>query len=324
MSSRLVTLFTAALFVVLAVSGIVAYLRPFSLQVVGLHALAGFAFVAVVVLHLSANYRSMARHLRSPWLGVTLLVTGLFSLVLWWQPRPVRKVLGWSRNLGPALDRFERSERGMLYHYAPDPDYQLILEIRTGPSYDWERPPRLAIWLENASHYHILTLLEPTEGDRETQLPYWASKVRGWREAREEAERRQQKLEEYVDAVSSPTENHSFNPADYILPGKSVSPMPYRLMVEINQPGDPSSSVEDQPSLIYQVEIDNFIPRSFQLLDLVGYPLSEEREGTSAWAIYYVDERFDSALDLIDSALLTIERGEGEAKNESPPKQAAP
>jgi hypothetical protein len=29
-----------------------------------------------------------------------------------------------------------------------------------------------------------------------------------------------------------------------------------------------------------------------------------------AWGLYYVDESFGSALDLIDSALLTIERGE--------------
>jgi hypothetical protein len=28
------------------------------------------------------------------------------------------------------------------------------------------------------------------------------------------------------------------------------------------------------------------------------------------WALYYVDGSFDSALNLIDSALLTIERGQ--------------
>jgi hypothetical protein len=77
------------------------------------------------------------------------------------------------------------------------------------------------------------------------------------------------------------------------------------LLLEINQPGD------DQPSLVYAVEIDNSLPRTFQLLELRGYPKREDGEdGKEAWPLYYVDESFSSALDLIDSALLTISRGE--------------
>ena len=61
--------------------------------------------------------------------------------------------------------------------------------------------------------------------------------------------------------------------------------------------------------MVYQVEVDNFDPRTFQLLELVGYPVEEETEdGKEEWAIYYVDERFGSAMELIDSALLSIER----------------
>jgi hypothetical protein len=66
------------------------------------------------------------------------------------------------------------------------------------------------------------------------------------------------------------TQNSSFDPADYILPGDNDESLPYRLLIEINQPGD------DQASLVYAVDIDNFDPRTFQLLDLVGYPKREE------------------------------------------------
>ena len=61
---------------------------------------------------------------------------------------------------------------------------------------------------------------------------------------------------------------------------------------------------------MYSVEIDNADPRAFQLLDLIGYPKHEEnnKDGKEVWALYFVDERFDSALGLIDSALLTIDR----------------
>jgi len=311
MSQRFVTLLTATSFLVLAGTGVIAFIGPFSLTVVGLHALMGFAFVALVIFHVAASSRAMTRHLRSPTLWTTLALTTLVTAILWWQPRPVKAILGLSGNLGPALDRFEVSERGMVYRYSPDPDYKMVLEIRSGASYDPKNPPRVAIWLENQSHYHIKTLLEPEGEDSDTQLPYWAFKVAGWEAALEEAKKRDASLDDLVHAVSSPTENSSFDPADYILPQKSESSMPYRLLIEINQPGDATEKIDDQPSLVYQVEIDNFDPRTFQLLDLVGYPVKEEAEdGEIEWPLYFADERFDSALDLIDSALLTIERGE--------------
>ena len=50
--------------------------------------------------------------------------------------------------------------------------------------------------------------------------------------------------------------------------------------------------------------------RVFQLLDLVGFPTREadDEKGEEVWGLRYVDDRFDSALKLIDSALLRIER----------------
>ena len=35
------------------------------------------------------------------------------------------------------------------------------LEIRAGTEYNKENPPNMAIWLENASLYHIKTLHKP-------------------------------------------------------------------------------------------------------------------------------------------------------------------
>lgn len=56
--------------------------------------------------------------------------------------------------------------------------------------------------------------------------------------------------------------------------------MPYKLLIEINQPSDTYGSLDDQPSLDYAVEIDNSLPRTFQLLDLIGYPQREVVNGT--------------------------------------------
>ena len=61
---------------------------------------------------------------------------------------------------------------------------------------------------------------------------------------------------------------------------------------------------------MYAVEIDNALPRTWQLLELRGYPKrgEDDAKGRETWGLYYVDETFTSALELIDSALLTIER----------------
>ncbi len=78
--------------------------------------------------------------------------------------------------------------------------------------------------------------------------------------------------------------------------------------MEINQAGDAHGAFDDQPSLIYSVQIDNLRPVAFQLLRVEGSPKMEIEEGEEKWSIYYADEGLGSALKLIDSALLTIDR----------------
>jgi hypothetical protein len=37
----------------------------------------------------------------------TLAVTAVMTWLFWWQPAPVKFVLGWSGNLGPAMEPFK-------------------------------------------------------------------------------------------------------------------------------------------------------------------------------------------------------------------------
>lgn len=303
-----VSLLTALSFVVLAVTGVVGFLLPFSMLIVGLHALMGFVFVGLIGLHVGNNFSSLSRYVRSNVLWLTLIITVGVTGIFLWQPLPVRQVLALSQNLGPKVDQFEMKGDGLVYRYSPAAHYKMALTIRAGKAFDSENPPHVAIWLENASFYHIKTLYQPDDSKAaRAALPYWDFKVRGWEEARRQADAsgKELKKEAEVDGVSGATQNSSFDPADYILPADPDNPMSYRLLIEIDQPDD------HQPSLVYAVEIDNSDPRTFQLLDLVGYPKHEEddEEGNEVWAVYFVDERIDSALGLIDSGLLTIERG---------------
>jgi hypothetical protein len=298
---RTVSLLTALTFLVLAVTGVVAFIQPFSLGVIGLHSLMGFVFIALIALHILNNSRPLTSYLHSKTLWVTLATTALLTLLFWQQPAPIATVLSWSGNLGPAMERFEMNEDGLTFDYSPAPAYRLKLTVKPGPTYLTQPAPQVAIWLENQGGYHIKTLLAPQAS---AETPYWSFKHNGWEKAKREAEARDTEKEE-IDAVSSPTPNGSFDPADYILPGDQANATPYSLLLEINQPDD------QQASLVYAVEIDNRLPRSFQLLELRGYPKREadDRDRKETWGLYYVDDSFTTALDLIDSALLTLDRG---------------
>lgn len=262
----------------------------------------GFVFIALVGLHVINNLRSLMRYLRGKVFWLAIAGTSMLTILFWSQPAPVRSILSWSGNLGPAMERFQIDEEQMVFDYHPTPEYQLRLTVKTGPAYQFNSPPQVAIWLENQGGYHIKTLLAP---DTEHELPYWAFKHAGWEKAKREAEQNGEAASPSgVDGISSATPNGSFDPADYILPSSTADSTPYSLLLEINQPDD------NQPSLVHAVEIDNSLPRTFQLLELRGYPKREDDEqaGKETWSLYYIDQSFSSALDLIDSALLTIKR----------------
>ena len=303
----------------MAVTGVIAFIQPFSIEIIGLHALTGFLFIGVVVGHIFNNSVALKKYIKSPVvltvIGTTVATTALF----YYQPTPIKKILGLSGNLGPAIDLFEMDEKGMTYRYTPDPGYKMLIDLRTGPAFDLKDPPRLAVWLENQSLYHIKTLYVSDTPDNREQLPYWAFKVKGWEKAQEEAKAKNLSLEDSVDAVSEATANGSFDPADYILPTEQNASMPYRVMIEVNQPNDPSSKLEDQPSLVYEVEVDNYDPYTFQLLELVGYPALEEKEEKEEWYLSYADESIESAFEIVDSALLQIDRSIEKSFFNNPP-----
>ena len=303
----------------MAVTGVIAFIQPFSIEIIGLHALTGFLFIGVVVGHIFNNSVALKKYIKSPVvlavIGTTVATTALF----YYQPTPIKKILGLSGNLGPALDLFEMDEKGMTYRYTPDPGYKMLVDLRTGPAFDLKNPPRLAVWLENQSLYHIKTLYVSDTPDNRDQLPYWAFKVKGWKKAQEEAKAKNLSLEDSVDAVSEATANGSFDPADYILPTEQNASMPYRVLIEVNQPNDPSSKLEDQPSLVYEVEVDNYDPYTFQLLELVGYPALEEKEEKEEWYLSYADESIESAFEIVDSVLLQIDRSIEKSFFNNPP-----
>ncbi|WDE97316.1 DUF4405 domain-containing protein [Lentisphaera profundi] len=294
---QLVNLLVASTFLVMVISGLMAYFRPFSLKTTGLHSLMGFFFILLIYLHVKHNFKGLKKSFQGKNLALTFGITALLTSLFIWQPKPVQAILGLSNNLGAAQDRFAMNDNGMIYHYTPTPKFKLKLEVRAGKGYQTQAPPEMAIWLQNQSSYHIKTLHSTQKTE---ELPYWSWKVKEYEKAKKEADENDGE----VLAVSGATPNSSFDARDYILPERNKEA--FYLVIEVNQPGDGNKSYKDQPSLIYKVEIDNKYPTAFQVLELMGYSKYDEQE--ERWEAYYPDETITSALKLIDSALLTIER----------------
>ena len=303
----------AMLFVTLAVTGVMGFFFPFNLLTVSVHALVGFVFIAAVGLHIRGHYHQLRRYFTKRSAAVLFLFVVALITVILWQPRAVTAIIGLSDNLGPDPSRFELDGQRMLYRYDPAPHYRMLLEVMGGSAYDAQDPPFVAIWIENRSGYHIKSLYHSERDGYEAQLAYWHYKrseylkYKAEHEAKSEAEK--QAEEDELDALSSATENDSFDPADYIVPRDPEREVPYRVLIEINQPGDGNDHHADQPALVYSVEVDNLDPRTFQVLEIVGYPQAEEGEdGEMEWSLYYADETMTTARDLLDSALLRIAR----------------
>jgi len=168
---RYVTLLMALTFLLMAVSDVLAFTRPFSIQIIGLHSLMGLLFIALAALHIHNNFRPLKKYAQIEIVWICLIfifiLTGVFIL----QPKPVKQILGLSKNLGPSLDRFELHDMGMNYEYSLSPSYTMQLRVKSGKSYSTQQPPHIAIWLDNQRAYHIKTLRAPDDADK-SQLPY--------------------------------------------------------------------------------------------------------------------------------------------------------
>ena len=309
MKRNVVSLTIAVLFLTLAVTGVMGFFLPFNILTVSVHALLGFVFIGSIALHLKNNFRQLKNYFTSKTALLVIFCVAALVAVILIQPKPVMAILGLSKNLGPAADRFELKDTKVVYNYTPAPHYKMQLNFKGGSAFDAENPPHMAIWLENTSRYHLKTLFHSQVPEVENSLPYWhykKSEYEKYKAESEAAEKAGKKQVEDVDALSSATPNESFDPADYIVPKDPEKETPYRLLIEINE------HYPDQPSLVYVVEVDNKHPRSYQVLDLVGYPKSEmdEEEGEIEWSLLYADGTITTAHDLFDSALLLIERSD--------------
>lgn len=90
---RLTSLFVTFSFAILAVTGVLAFVRPFSIRIIGLHALIGFLFIILIGLHVANNIRPLRRYLHSRSVWMVLLITTWLSYLTHQQSDPCGRSL---------------------------------------------------------------------------------------------------------------------------------------------------------------------------------------------------------------------------------------
>jgi hypothetical protein len=327
-------------FLTLAATGVMAFVRPFSLVSTRVHIVFGLVSLVLVGLHLASRvgyFRSQIRASVAQRAGIRRPV--LLGIAGGWLLLLVIALRGWEPSQLLIDQSYEARRRAEIVRTSSlvgfqDPrthrrliarapggraDVALSLTIRFGEGF--AVPPSAAVWAETTTGAMIETLYldeslafsdTPMWGGKRTPrhhiLPLWRHRytlVSGIDPTGE------------VDAFSAATPTHSFTLDDYLELGEDRS---FVLCVEVNAPGDLNQQFPDphvgQPSLLYTAYLELDSDQPYALLELTGHGGGARDSG----AIHYDFDGITTAKNLIDLLLVKIE-GINPANNGAAPRE---
>lgn len=308
-------------FLTLAVSGLLAYLQPFSLVTTRVHMVFGGLTLLLVFLHLV----SRVPYFKAQTVGKKASRGLLITITVSWGALLVISLQGVWPAKSLMAGSYESRHRVAIVRPSPlagiaelsggqrlvgrqpgkDADTAVSLLVRFGDKA--HPPPALAIWAESTTGSMIETLYLDQElaysedvrwQGRETKrhhlLPIWRHRhtlVTGVDPNGE------------VDAFTAATPEHAFTLDQYLDSGKEER---FVICVEVNMLGDTNEAYDDellgQPSLLYTAFVDASEGANYQLLELTAHGGEAIESGT----LNYDLEGITSARGLIDLLLLHV------------------
>ena len=307
-------------FVALAVTGVMAYVQPFSLVTARVHIVFGALTVLLVLLHLLARSRYFSSKLSGKGKGasrgmVATVALGFAVLLalafydLW----PARQVIDASYEarrkaeivrsspMAGFLD-VDASHRFVARQPSPEADTAVSLMVRLREGL--EAPPAMAVWAETTTGTIIETLYldealafgeevtwQGLSTSRHRLLPIWRHKYTVVSGVDPRGE---------IDAFSASTPEHAFTLDLNLRLGEESG---FILCVEVNALGDANEAYPDselgQPSILYTAFIQPGRGNPYALLELTAHGGNAEAEG----ALDYDFKGIDTAKELIDLLL---------------------
>ena len=330
-----INLTIALIFLSLVASGILLFLVPYNSLFSGVHAWAGFCFIAISLFHIKINFQSLLRYIKNKAGFVIILATGILIFIIilsvYYRIKPFSSVLDFGNNMRKTAIIQESHSQTILIELETQRK-NLSIEVRVGEEYrarsipfyfgtTTTSPPQFVFWLENEKGEYLETIfvtektgfpiLYPNDKFksgvvvRNEALPYWQHK-------REEKLLVQDQTKD-VDGVTGATPHANFKINSYT-PLKK-----FKILSEVNHsfdfnhfytkgkyPNDPvytGDGYPGQPSIIYAADIDlssgdkTFIMR----------PIGRGHHSGANGLLYSDMTGIDSALDIFQRVLVDIE-----------------
>jgi uncharacterized protein YhhL (DUF1145 family) len=314
-------------FSALSVTGVLAYLRPFSITVTQIHIIAGFVTLVLVLMHMLARLPYFKNRISKGRQGASLRIQViLFGTVFGFL------VYGSVSSIPPSSwlinNSYEHRNSSQIVRSSslvgfeePAPYRKWIvrgsqddngsgLSIYLSFQEELNPMPSIAVWAESTTGSMIETLfLEqslaysevPLWEDYKTQrshiLPLWRHRYTLLSGIKPSGE---------VDAVSGATESHQFALDPYFEKGKGNE---FILCVEINAPEDITEKFSDpilgQPSLLYTSLIDVDREDPYYLFELTGHGGGDALETGN---VQYDLDIIDSGKGMKDLFLAKLEK----------------
>lgn len=314
-------------FSALSVTGVLAYLRPFSITVTQIHIIAGFVTLVLILMHLLARLPYFKNRITKGSQGASLriqvilfgtvfgfLVYGSVSSIppsSWlinnsYEHRNSSQIVRSSSLVG-----FEEPapHRKWIVRQSQD-DNASGLSIYLSFQEELNPMPSISVWaestigsmietlyLEQSLAYSEVPLWEDYKTQRSHILPLWRHRYTLLSGIKPSGE---------VDAVSGATESHRFALDPYLEAGKGNE---FVICVEINAPNDSDKSFSDpllgQPSLLYTCLVDVDSDEPYYLFDLTGHGGGDALETGN---IQYDLDIIGSAKKMKDLFLVKLEK----------------
>jgi hypothetical protein len=314
-------------FTALAVTGVLAYLRPFSITVTQIHIIAGFVTLVLVIMHMLARLPYFKNRISKGRQGASLrlqviLFGAVFGFLVYGSVSSIPPASWLIENSYEHRNSSEIVRSSTLVGFEDQaPHRKWIvresqakngsgLSIYLSFQKDLNPMPSIAVWVESTTGsmietifleqslaYSEVPLWENYKTQRSHILPLWRHRYTLLSGITPSGE---------VDAVSGATESHRFALDPYIEKGKGNE---FVLCVEINAPKDFSDNFPDpllgQPSLLYTclVEVDS--EQSYYLFELTGHGGGDAMETGN---VQYDLEIIGSAKQMKDLFLVKIEQ----------------
>ena len=211
----------------MALSGIYAFSQPFSIEIIGLHALSGFVFIGVVAGHILNNIVPLKNILSiaQPSQSVLRLLYSRHSLL----PTSSHQGYPWIMViLDLLLDMFDMDEKDSPistlqtlvtnYFWMYEPGQATILKILHIWQYGWRTSPFIISKLS----IHLIVMIVRLNS------PIGLSRLRVGKKLKRMLKKTNDSRGVHRCNFEA-TANGSFDPSDYILPKDQNSSMPYGL-----------------------------------------------------------------------------------------------